>query len=145
MDPTKNTLDTELYHYGVVGMKWGIRRTPEELGHKKNSKRKTSHQIKKDRKKASKNRRMLSDEELARRISRLEKEKKLKDLTDNDVNRGKVASKKILNAIGKGTTKIVGAAAIGSAAYAVRVAMTGEFDIKEAAKWIIPNPNAKKK
>lgn len=22
------------YHYGVKGMKWGVRRTPEELGHK---------------------------------------------------------------------------------------------------------------
>ena len=25
---------TELYHYGVKGMKWGIRRTPAQLGHK---------------------------------------------------------------------------------------------------------------
>lgn len=25
---------TELYHYGVKGMKWGVRRTPEQLGHK---------------------------------------------------------------------------------------------------------------
>ena len=24
----------ELFHYGVKGMKWGVRRTPEELGHK---------------------------------------------------------------------------------------------------------------
>lgn len=27
-------MDEELYHYGVKGMKWGIRRTPQQLGRK---------------------------------------------------------------------------------------------------------------
>lgn len=26
-----------IYHYGVKGMKWGVRRTPEQLGHTKKS------------------------------------------------------------------------------------------------------------
>jgi len=30
-------MNNELYHYGIIGMKWGVRRTPEELGHRKSS------------------------------------------------------------------------------------------------------------
>lgn len=28
---------SELYHYGIPGMKWGVRRTPEQLGHRSRS------------------------------------------------------------------------------------------------------------
>lgn len=27
--------DNELYHHGIKGQKWGIRRTPEQLGHRR--------------------------------------------------------------------------------------------------------------
>lgn len=27
----------ELYHHGIKGQKWGVRRTPEQLGHRKKS------------------------------------------------------------------------------------------------------------
>lgn len=38
----------ELYHYGVKGMKWGVRRTPEQLGHKKALKKQSKHGIQRD-------------------------------------------------------------------------------------------------
>ena len=29
----QNFMKSELYHHGIKGMKWGVRRTPEQLGH----------------------------------------------------------------------------------------------------------------
>ena len=29
----------EIWHHGIKGMKWGVRRTPEQLGHRTKSKR----------------------------------------------------------------------------------------------------------
>lgn len=40
---------SELYHHGIKGMKWGIRRTPEQLGHKPTrSERKQRKKLTKD-------------------------------------------------------------------------------------------------
>lgn len=39
MNNSYDHYEIELCHYGILGMHWGIRRTPEQLGHKKNKTR----------------------------------------------------------------------------------------------------------
>lgn len=129
----------ELQHYGVLGMKWGKRRSPSELS-KARSNRQADKQVKKTRRQDVKNRRLLSDEDLNSKIGRLEKEKKLKELTDNDINSGRKVAKDVMKTAG---TKTITTVASGATLYAVKTAMTKEFDIKDAAGYVAPKPGKK--
>lgn len=69
----------ELYHYGVQGMKWGIRRTPAQLGH-----RIKQHRLNKQRKANLKKAR----EAKAERAEKLKKGKiKPKDMTKAELEK----------------------------------------------------------
>lgn len=69
----------ELYHYGVQGMKWGIRRTPAQLGH-----RIKQHRLNKQRKANLKKARKAR----AERVEKLKKGKiKPKDMTKAELEK----------------------------------------------------------
>lgn len=44
---TKYPNDNVLYHHGIKGMKWGVRRTPEQLGHRKKTNAQVNSIVKK--------------------------------------------------------------------------------------------------
>ena len=110
----KYTYQDELYHYGIKGMKWGVIRTAEQLGHIVKSAKSLydSHKAKKRAKeeaiiakKRSKitNPKKLTTEELNARIKRLQLEKDYNDLVKdiNSTRKGKRFVMDILESSGK--------------------------------------------
>jgi len=130
----------ELYHYGVPGMKWGVRKSSNRivLGKRELSPDTKEKEV---RKADVKNRRTMSDADLKKRIERMRLEKEYKTLVVEDTAPGKKYVSDILLAAGKKTLTV---AAAGALAYGVKAAMTKRFDIKEAAQYIAANPNKKK-
>lgn len=78
-------MDEMLQHYGVKGMKWGVRRTPEQLGHRtrkapSNEGRAGTSIKKKGAAAVKKKSSPMSDDELQKRINRLNLEERYADL-----------------------------------------------------------------
>ena len=118
-----------LLHHGVKGMKWGIRKrsknrvsTPTNRGTDIPARVSAPTTLDK-RVKALKGRRELTDAEIKDFTSRLQSEKQLKSLLEEDTSPGKTFVKKVMNDAGKqaatklatnamtyGATKVMGKA-----------------------------------
>lgn len=117
-------------HFGVKGMKWGVRNKP--------SKREAA--IRNQRANAAARRRQLSDGDLKNFIERLSDEKKLKTLVDEDLTPAKAATKKILSASGQ---KVAAGVVTGAVAYGLKALFTKKFEIDKFADYSFPNPKKK--
>lgn len=126
-------------HHGILGMKWGIRRTPEQLGHKiKNEAQKNSEAQKKT---DVKNRGALSTQQLQKKIERLRMEKELRELTEKEIYPGKVRAKDVLTQIG---TRVATTAITGAALYGIKALITKQFNPEELGSAVF-NGGPKKK
>lgn len=133
--------DNELYHHGVKGMKWGVRRyRNRDSSNSLANKRSENKNIKKDRKEAMKNRRSLSDQDIKKRIDRIKLEREFKSLTQDDIAPGRKKVNEILINAG---TKALGTVAAGAMLYGVKYALTGKFDPTDAARYMTPSPKKK--
>lgn len=138
-----------LKHYGVIGMKWGVRKDRSFSTVTANAKRKMKRKVNKiKRRNAVRKKRLadvrdaglLSEESLDGKIGRLEKEKKLIDLTI-ETNKGRSQVARILNRVGD---KAVTTALTGAALYGAKVFISKEFNTKEFANAIFKGGAGKK-
>ena len=99
---TFTSWETELWHHGIKGQKWGVRRTAEELGHITEAGSRTADAVGRltSRKKKNTSVKNMSDEELRRRVNRLNMERQYSDLTRNDTSKGVEVVKDVLTIVG---------------------------------------------
>ena len=132
-------MENELKHHGIIGMKWGIRRTPAQLGKGKGSANtdekekkiaktdkkaegeKTKQSIFKKKEKPVEKKTVdeLTDDELKAKINRLDLEKRYKDLSaavnPPKSTRGKDFTMRVLEKIGENTFVNIGTQAANKA------------------------------
>ena len=105
-------MDNELYHHGVKGMKWGVRKTPVRSSSGATQKRKSNtlslFKKKKTTRKVSsansspaktKSIKDMSDDELRKKVERVRLEQQYQELDPKSVSRGKRITKRVMDDI----------------------------------------------
>lgn len=131
-------INNELYHHGVKGQRWGVRRYQNADGSLTSAGK--NRYVKNERKQSLKNRRNLSDEELRSRINRLKLEKEFKRLTEEDLHPGREFVNSTLEQVGRNT---LSSTMSGSLLYGINGLITKEWSPEKAAKYIAPEKKKK--
>jgi len=139
--------DNELKHYGILGMRWGVRRGSNSSGGsgRSSSKKrsiKTSDDFNKIVKLKKKRVEEMSNEEISAVIKRMDLQRRYKDLNPSRADKGRKAVKDTISGIGKvaGVAGSIAAlAAVGNAFYkkvAPKVASMVDSHLDTAIKGI---------
>ena len=111
-----------LIHYGVKGMKWGVRKN-STLSRKESA-------IRNKREDFSARRRTLTDQDLDATIKRIKSEREMKQLIEKDLHPGRAF---VRETISKSGPKVATAVVSGAMMYAVRGVITKQWGMGELA------------
>lgn len=129
----------ELQHHGIKGQKWGVRRFQNANGSLTAAGKQRASEA--NKRTDVKNRGTLTNAQLRQKIERLQLEKQLRELTNQEIDSGRVYVQKILKDVG---SKVLTTAASGALLYAGKAAVAKSFSTQEFASAIF-NGGPKKK